>query len=200
MLKEIVIAFQSWREANRFIEKNKLWKWILISGIVYTALFVIGMYFFWRSADDAVTWASDQMRIETWLQRKRSGWLSFFFVMMGMMLRLILVLFYFSLFKYLILIIGSPVFAYLSEKTEAIIENKKHSLDWKELKKDAARSIRMALRNCLLQILYFAGLVLMSLLPLIGWITPIIAILIECYYYGFSMLDYSFARNKFTPQ
>jgi CysZ protein len=40
----------------------------------------------------------------------------------------------------------------------------------------------------------------MSLLPLIGWITPIIALLMECYYFGFSMLDYSFARSKFSRQ
>jgi CysZ protein len=163
-------------------------------------LFIAGMYFFWTSADEAVSWVSDKMQIESWLQQKRSGLLSFLFVMMRMMLMLILVLFYFSLFKYLILIIGSPLFAYLSEKTEAIIENKEHSFNWKELKKDTARSIRIALRNCFLQMLYFTGLVLMSLLPVIGWITPIIALLMECYYYGFSMLDYSFARSSFTPQ
>ena len=58
----------------------------------------------------------------------------------------------------------------------------------------------MAFRNCFLQLLYFAGLVLMSLVPLVGWITPVIALLMECYYYGFSMLDYSFARAGFTPQ
>ncbi len=117
-----------------------------------------------------------------------------------MMLRLVLVLFYFSLFKYIILIIGSPVFAYLSEKTEAIIDNKEYSFNWKELKNDAKRSIRMALRNCLGQTIYLVGLVLMSLLPLVVWITPVIALLMECYYFGFSMLDYSFARNAFTPQ
>lgn len=200
MLKEIVIAFQSWREANRFIQQHKLWKWILLPGVIYTILFIVGMYFFWSSADNAVSWISDKMRIENWLQQKRSGWLSFFFVMTGMMLRLTLVLFYFSLFKYLILIIGSPLFAYLSEKTEAIIENKEHSFNWKELKKDAGRSIRIAFRNCFLQMLYFVGLILMSLIPVVGWITPIIALLMECYYYGFSMLDYSFARTNFTPQ
>jgi CysZ protein len=200
LLKEIVIAFQSWREANRFIQEHRLWKWILAPGIIYTILFIVGMYFFWSSADEAVSWVSDKMRIESWLQKQRSGWLSFFFVMTGMMLRLILVLFYFSLFKYLILIIGSPLFAYLSEKTEAIIENKEHSFNWKELRKDTTRSIRMAFRNCFLQMLYFTGLVLMSLIPVIGWITPIIALLMECYYYGFSMLDYSFARSNFTPQ
>ncbi|MEY2639883.1 MAG: hypothetical protein RIR90_1365, partial [Bacteroidota bacterium] len=33
-------------------------------------------------------------------------------------------------------------------------------------------------------------------IPVIGWMTPILAILVECYYYGFSMLDYSMERHK----
>jgi len=37
------------------------------------------------------------------------------------------------------------------------------------------------------------------LIPAVGWITPVIALLMECYYFGFSMLDYSFARAGFTP-
>jgi len=157
------------------------------------------MYFFWQSSDNAVSWMSGKLRIESWLQKQRSEWLSFFFVMMGMMLRLILVLFYFSLFKYLTLIIGSPVFAYLSEKTEAIVNEKEHAFNWADLKRDAGRGINLALRNALWQSFYLAGLFLLSLIPLIGWITPIIALLVECYYFGFSMLDYSFARNGFTP-
>ena len=115
------------------------------------------------------------------------------------MLRLIMVLFYFSLFKYVILIIGSPVFAYLSEKTEAIIDNKEHTFNWPDLKKDAARGIRMALRNAAGNLFTWSGCFILSLFPLIGWITPMIALLMECYYYGFSMLDYSFARVEFTP-
>ncbi len=115
------------------------------------------------------------------------------------MLRLILVLFYFSLFKYLILIIGSPVFAYLSEKTEAIIEGKEHSFNWSELKKDCIRNSKLALRNCGWQSVYLIALILLSLVPVIGWITPVIALLMEGYYFGFSMLDYSYARVNITP-
>jgi CysZ protein len=157
------------------------------------------MFFFWQSSDMVVSWASRQLSIETWLQKERSEWLSFLFVMTGMMLRLIMVLFYFSLFKYMILIIGSPVFAYLSEKTEAIIENKEHSFNWPELKKDCVRSSKLALRNCGWQSVYLVALILLSLIPVVGWITPIIALLMECYYFGYSMLDYSFARNNFSP-
>ena len=199
MLKEIVIAIQSWSQAHRFIQTHKLFKWIIIPGIIYTLLFIVGMYFFWVSADNAVSWMSSRLDIEPWLQKERSEWLSFFFVMTGMMLRLVMVLFYFSLFKYLILIIGSPVFAYLSEKTEAIIDEKEHSFNWPDLKKDVSRSIRLALRNAIWQSVYLAGLFLLSLVPLIGWITPVIALLMEGYYFGFSMLDYSFARSEFTP-
>ena len=115
------------------------------------------------------------------------------------MLRLILVLFYFSFFKYIILIIGSPVFAYLSEKTEAIIEGKGYSFNWPVVKKDCIRSIKLDLRNCGWQSVYLIALILLSLVPVIGWITPVIALLMEGYYFGFSMLDYSFARINFTP-
>ncbi len=199
LLKEIVIAFQSWDEARRFIREHKFFKWIIGPGIIYTLLFIAGMFFFWKSSDAVVSWISNQLRIESWLQQERNEWLTFLFVMTGMMLRLILVLFYFSFFKYIILIIGSPVFAYLSEKTEAIIEGKEHSFNWQELKKDCFRNIKLALRNCGWQSIYLLALLILSLIPVVGWITPVIALLMECYYFGFSMLDYSFARSNLTP-
>lgn len=199
MLKEIVIAVQSWGEAHRFIQQHRLFRWIIIPGIIYTLLFILGMFLFWKSADSVWSWVSSQLQIEAWLQKERNQWLSFLFVMTGLMLRLVSVLFYFSLFKYLILIIGSPVFAYLSEKTEAIIEEKEHSFNWKELKKDAMRGIKLSLRNAGWQSIYLIALILLSLIPLVGWITPVIALLMECYYFGFSMLDYSFARVNFNP-
>ena len=198
MLKEIVIAVQSWGEAHRFIKEHRLFRWIIIPGIIYSLLFIAGMIFFWQSSDNVITWVSGKLGVESWLQKERSEWLSFFFVMTGMMMRLILVLFYFSLFKYFILIIGSPVFAYLSEKTEAILEGKEHSFNWSELKKDCTRNIGLSLRSCGWQIVYLIALVLLSLIPLAGWITPLIALLMECYYFGFSMLDYSLARSKFS--
>lgn len=199
MLKEIVIAIQSFSEAHRFIGKHKLFKWIIVPGIIYTILFIVGMYFFVQSSNNAVSWLSSQLRIEGWLQQERSPWLSYFFVMAGIMLRLILLLFYFSLFKYLILIIGSPVFAYLSEKTESIIEEKEYSFNWQQIKNDVFRGSGLALRNAAWQTFYSFWLVILSLFPLIGWITPLIALFVEFYYYGFAMLDYSLIRNKYSP-
>jgi CysZ protein len=198
LLKEIIIAIQSYFEAHDFIRKHRLWKWIVIPGILYMLLFVVGMYFFWQSSNDAVTWISQQIGLENWLQKQRNNWLSFLFVMAGLILRIVLVFFYFSLFKYLFLIIGSPVFAYLSEKTESILEGKDFPFELKQLLHDVARGIRLALRNTLWQSVYVVSLLLLSLFPVAGWITPVIALFVECYFYGASMLDYSLERHKLT--
>jgi CysZ protein len=157
------------------------------------------MYFFWQSSNDAVTWLSSRIGLENWLQKQRSEWLSFFFMMMGLILRLVLVFFYFSLFKFLFLILGSPVFAYISEKTESILEGRDFPFSFNQLMKDAWRGIKLALRNAVWQTIYIFSLLLLSLFPLVGWISPLIALLVECYYYGFSMLDYSCERNKLSP-
>jgi CysZ protein len=162
-------------------------------------LFVAGMFFFWESSDAAVTYLSRRMGIDRWLHQQKSGILSFFFLMGEIMVRLILVLFYFSLFKYLFLIVGSPLFAYLSEKTESIIEGKDYPFNFKQLLKDVVRGVKLALRNTLWQTVYTVSLLILSFFPVVGWITPMITLFIECYYYGFSMLDYSCERHKLSP-
>jgi len=199
LLKEIIIAIQSYFEAHQFIRKHRLWKWILIPGIIYAILFITGMYFFWHSSTEAVTLLTNKIGLKGWLQRQRSDLLYFLFMMSGLILQLILILFYFSLFKYLFLIIGSPVFAYLSEKTESVLEGKDVPFSFSQMLKDAGRGSVLAIRNTLWQSIYFISLLLLSFVPVIGWIAPLISLLIECYYYGFSMMDYSCERAKLSP-
>ena len=198
MLKEIVIAIQSWGQAHRFIIQHKLWKWVIIPGLIYTALFVTGMYFFGKSATAVIEYITHILHFGDWTQKLENSFIGFLFTFEGVILWLTLLLFYFSFFKYACLIIGSPVFAFLSRKTESIIEDNEHIRNWSGIRSEAARGIRVAIRNCGVQTLYLLGLILLSLIPVIGWVTPLIALVIECYYYGFSMLDYGFARNDYS--
>ncbi len=198
MLKEIIIAFQSYGEAHRFIVKNKLWKWIVIPGLIYTLLFLAGIYFFWVTSNTAIQFILLKSGVKGWLDKTNTGWLSFLFIFGQIMLHLVLLLFYFSLFKFLFLIIGSPVFAYLSEKTESIIEEKDFPFSIKQLLKDIVRGVRIALRNMVWQTVYLLSIFILSLIPVAGWVAPMIALFVECYYFGFSMLDYSSERNKLS--
>jgi CysZ protein len=196
LLKEIVIAIQSYFEAHRFIVANKLWKWIIIPGVIYAVLFGISMYFFGRSATAVIEYLTNATGLGNWIQKFQNSWIGFFFTLAGIILWLILMLFYFSLFKYIWLIVGSPVFAYLSEKTESIIEGKEFPFNFKQLLKDCWRGMKLALRNTIWQTIYLIFLLLLTLVPVVGWITPLIALFAECYYYGFSMIDYSCERHK----
>lgn len=200
MLKEIIIAVQSYYKAHYFIRKHKLWKWIITPGIIYTILFVISIYFFGKTANNFIEWLSFKTGLKTWLDEKGTGLLRFLFAFAGIILWLIQMLFYFSLFKYIWLITGSPVFAYLSEKTDSIIEDKEFEFNSKQFVKDILRGIRIAIRNSLWQSVYMISIIILSLIPVVGWLTPLLAVLVECYYYGFSMLDYSFERKKMDTE
>jgi CysZ protein len=199
LLKELVISIESYFKAHRFIKKHRLWKWILIPGLFYMIMFLAGMYVFWQSSDAAVTYLTGKLGLDKWVHRQSSGILSFFFVMGELMVRLVFIFFYFSLFKYLFLIIGSPVFAYLSEKTEAMIEGRDFPFSFVQLLNDVYRGIRLALRNTLWQTVFTLSILILSFFPVAGWVAPVIMLFIECYYYGFSMLDYSCERHHLSP-
>jgi CysZ protein len=200
MLKEIIIAFQSYVKAHQFITKHKLWKWILLPGVIYTILLCIGVYFFLESSNTAIDWLSRVIGINRFLLHARNPALNFLFLMGGMMVHLVLFFFYFSLFKYLFLIIGSPLFVYLSLQAEALINGKQLVF-----RPDAQffvhlrRATLLAVRNCLWQTVYIVCILILSFIPLAGWITPVISTFVECYYYGFSMCDYSCQRHNLSP-
>ncbi|MFT3683242.1 MAG: EI24 domain-containing protein [Ferruginibacter sp.] len=198
MFKEIIIAIQSYVEAHRFIVKHKLWHWILIPGLLYAILFGVGIYFFWISSDKAIHLFLEYSGLDKWVRNDAAGWLKVLFVFTSVLVNILMLLLYFSLFKYLFLIIGSPIFAYLSEKTEATIEGKEFPFNFKQLLHDIARGVKLALRNTLWQTVYTVSILILSFIPLVGWFTPFLALLIECYYFGFSMLDYSCERHKLS--
>jgi CysZ protein len=136
--------------------------------------------------------------IKDWMEGMHNSWLNWLLIFSQIMLQLVALLFYFSLFKYLFLIIGSPVFAYLSEKTESIMEGREFPFSFTQLLKDIVRGIKIALRNMLWQTVYTISIFILAFIPVVGWITPLIALLVECYYLGFSMLDYSSERHKLS--
>jgi CysZ protein len=195
LLKELIISFQSYYQAHVFIRRHKLWKWIIIPGILYAILFSAGLWFFIGSSTDAIGYLSGLLGIPHWLDKMQSGWLNFFVLFDGVILKLLLLLFYFSLFKYLILVLGSPLFSYLSEKTEAIMEGTDYHVNIASIRKDMVRGIGQASRNIGWQTVYTFTLLLLSFIPVVGWITPLVAFFVECYFFGFSMLDYSCARH-----
>ena len=198
MLKDIIIAIQAYLDAHRFIIKYRLWKWIYIPGILYAILFCAGIYLFLISSAHAIDYFFSITGLKNWMNTIGSGWLKFLFIFGQVILQLVLLLFYFSLFKFLFLIVASPLLAYLSEKTAAIMEGRDYPFSLAQLLQDILRGIKLSLRNALWQTVYIVSILILTFIPLVGWFTPLIALIIECYYLGFAMLDYSCERNKLS--
>ena len=197
MLKEIIISIAAYGRAHAIIRNHKLWKWILLPGLLYMLLYIGGLYVFFITLRSVV---SERiivgLGISQWLERYDSGLMSFLFSFTGLVVWLVGALFYFSLFKYIWLILGSPIFSWLSEKTESLVTGKAYEFSIKQWLMDMGRGVKMALRNLLWQSVYLVALLLLSLIPIAGWAVPFLALLIEAYYFGFSMLDYSFERKR----
>ena len=198
MLKEIITAIQAYFQAHQFIVKHRLWRWIVIPGLIYSILFCLGIYLFWISSSSAIEFFLLKTGVKNWMDKMQDSWFRFLFIFGQIILHLVLLLLYFSLFKYIFLILGSPLFAYLSEKIESSIEGKDFPFSIKQLLKDILRGVKLAFRNMLWQTVYTLSIFILSFIPVIGWVTPMMALFIECYYLGFSMLDYSCERNKLS--
>lgn len=199
MLKEIIISIQAYFQAHRFIIRHRLWKWILIPGLIYAAMFFIGILLFRNTIGSFLNYTLSHSGIKAWLQSfTDKGIFSFIFIIIELAVTIILFYFYFSVFKYVFLIIGSPLFAYLSEKTQAIIEEKEYPFQFSQFVKDILRGIKLAIRNLAWQSVYSFGIFLLALIPVVGLATVVLAFFVECYYLGFSMLDYSCERNKLS--
>lgn len=198
--RELLAAVQAYGKAHQFIKQHRLWKWILVPGILYCILFMAGSYFVWRYSGNFVEYLFNLLPVKQWIIDTESSWISFLFILLAFSIRIMFLLLYFSYYKYLFLMLGAPLFAYLSEKTEALLEKREFPFSTQQFLKDMIRGIRLSLRNMLYQTMYILLLLVLSFIPVAGWITPLFAFFIECYFYGFSMMDYSCERHQMNTK
>jgi len=104
-----------------------------------------------------------------------------------------------TLVKYLTLILLSPMLSRLSEVLESKISGKKFDFSFRQFLKDVARGTSVTLRNMVFEYLFIiTGFIICFVFPPAVFIVTPILFFISCYYYGFTMMDYSCERHKMT--
>jgi CysZ protein len=196
LLKELILAIRAYFSAHRFIVQHKLWKWMIVPGILYAYLFVLGMNYFSQSSSFFIESIILKTGLKSWVDTLNNDLIGFFITMGSFWLWFTLLLFYFALFKYLFLILFAPFFAYLHLRIDAIKNEIVFVFNSKAYRKLIARALLLNVTNLLWQTVYLIPIVIICTLPIIGWFTPIFTILIECYFLGAAMLDYSLASEN----
>lgn len=199
MLKEIIIAIQSYFKAHALLRQRKNYTRLVFIGIVYAIIFSFTLYLFYQSSTSFTNIILQQTNIKSWLH-SNNDFLTFLFAISVLMLHWVVLVYYFSLIQYMILIFCSPVFSYLSIKTNDLESENISKITVTDILKLSKRGSRVAIENLLWQSLFFIVFLVLSIVPFVGWVMPLIAIFTACYYYGFSMMDYSAYHKKLTIQ
>jgi CysZ protein len=195
-INQVYLGVSTYKEAHRLIFKHKLWWYILAPGIINCILFLLT--FAWLNAL-AKTWATALLSnanewMPTWLSLQSDivTWL------IALVIKLGFLIVYLSVYKYVILILMSPLLALLSERVERIITGKVSQFNLQQFIADVVRGMLLAMRNFLIEITLLAILFVCSFIPLLQLASPVLAFYISSYYYGFSMLDYSNERRQYS--
>ena len=195
MLKEIILSIKAFFNATHLLTAKKQYKWFLVTGILYASLFGLGLYFYFATANTITHTILTKTYLKTWLQSNGTV-VSFYFIITLIMLQLVLVIYYFSVLKYAIFIIASPLFAYTSSKTYAFLTKEMEHKSTIKMLPFCKYIISIALQNMVWQTLHFLLYIILCFVPIFGCIVPLVAIITECYYYGYGTTSMAFYVHK----
>jgi CysZ protein len=190
--RQISEGMSAYGDAHRFIIRHKLWGYLIVPGLIHIAL-IIGVIALAFYAGDAIAaWVLDFFTVESTILNFLIG------LFVGLLIKLAILYLYALFYKYLVLIIMSPVLALLSEKVDNILTGRDYPFDLKQLMKDVARGIAIALRNLGVEVLFMIGFYILSFIPLVNLVSMVVMFFVQSYFTGFSMLDYSNERHKLS--
>ncbi len=194
-------GFRCFFKAIPFIFKNKLWWTFAIPLIINIILYIAGFSFIDFIGDLA------DSKIDEWLTiTSDSKFMQALPGILGGFAKVMLQVIFFFVFAYfsgyILLIILSPLFAWLSEKTDNIINKNDYPFEFSQLIKDIWRGILIAIRNLFYEIGITILIIVATFIPIIGQVlSPVSFIfyfIISSYFYGFSFMDYTNERKRIS--
>ncbi|MEM9822011.1 MAG: EI24 domain-containing protein [Bacteroidota bacterium] len=190
MITEFFAGIKSYFNAFHLISKLRLWKFVLVPGIISVflgiALFTVVKlmatpFGHWLVSWYPFSWGQDALfNIAFWIG-------VVFIVALGLVI-----------YKHLVMIVSAPFMSPLSERIEqhlAGVERPFSGFSLTRALKDLGRGLYISLRNLIREVLFIAPLLVLSLIPGLGFIPAILIFLIQAYYAGFGNMDYTLERH-----
>ncbi len=206
-VKDLSIGISGFTRAFGFAMRNRLW-WLFLAPVALWLLFASGILWASHAVVEQVSgWVAAHLDISipaedrsglagVWDDAK--GWFNSTRDLLVLGAVKLALWFLFGLVgKYLVLIVLSPLLAYASERAEEIVTGRTFPFRLGQLVKDIGRGILMAFRNGLLET--FINVLIWSATFFIAPLAPVSAIvlwLVSSWFYGFSMFDYIFERQR----
>jgi len=192
-MRQIVNDFrdgiEAYSEAYRLIKSMRLWGYVLLPGVL-SILFGSGIFFLaWHYSGGIGDFIKNNYPFDFGENQfaavaQYAGWI------------IIAALAYVS-YKYVILILVAPFMSPLSEKIEAHLQGRKSNARFNPIRagKELWRGLRVSLRNLFRELIYTGILILLGLIPLIGFLSAPAIFMVQAYFVGFGNMDYTLERH-----
>lgn len=195
---DISKGFRSHARAIEFISRHGLWYYFIFPLVLAVLLWTAGFFSIINLTNSLVEQGKHQLGIDH-LQGDALGWLAASIVkVVEILLDIVLVLVFSSYLKYMVLIFCSPVLALLSERIEEIITGKKFPFKMGVFVHDAFRGMAVSFRNLALETVIIIACMFVAWIPVVNWLTIPFLFLTEWYFMGFSMMDYTYERQRLS--
>ena len=197
-IKQITTGINTYKEAHAFIKQHSFFSYFIIPIIFNFLLFLYFTGLIWHYSNIIADQLFFYFDIQSLLSQQFNFIQSIIKFILLVFINVIGLVIYLLVFKSLILIIMAPVLTIVSEKVDTIVTGNIYNFSLKDFVKDIYRSIRLSIKNITKEIFLSILILIFSLLPIIGFIGPILLFTMQSYFYGFSMLDYSLERKKIS--
>jgi len=197
--KQIGIGFKGYFKALELLFSKGFMKFMLFPLLINIAIFWFGMSqisdLSTLARESFINWI-DIANAEFWGASFLQGALS------GVITVLVYIIFFiaFALFGgYVIIIIMSPLFSIISEKTEKLITDGEidYPFELKQFIKDIIRGVGIALRNVIFELGILVLVFIFGLIfSFLSWLGAIFMFFISAYFFGFSYMDYTNERDQ----
>jgi len=188
--KELGLGIGHYALAIRFIKEHHLWYWMVIPCILNLCAFVLVGVVSYVYTGDLLNYTLTSIGIEG-----DSWWTVTLQFIISFIARVIIVLLYLKLFRYIVLIFFAPMLAFISDKIQEISTGRKKPFTIGQFTTDVIRGITIAIKNLFMEVVLTSCILLISVtVPILAIVAPFIIYAVESYYFGFAMLDY---RNEF---
>ena len=198
VFKGFGIGLKAYGKAIELIFSKGLWWYFLFPLLLNLIIFLGGIYGIGTLANYVEEYLSSLVNLDQatfwgaiYLKKIMSGFMWLFF-------KFIFFIVFATFGGYIVIIILSPVFALLSEKTEEILTGNHYPFDGDQLMRDIVRGVVIALRNMIIEFGYIIVFFIVGFIPLIGQFAAVILFLISAYFYGFAFIDYTNERRRLT--
>ncbi len=187
--EQLFLAYKSYGQAFRTLDNKRLWS-ILILPSILSLLIAVGVGILaWTTSDDILLYVNGKFLVREF----DSAVGNLFHIIATLAIRGLTFFLYLKLYRYLILILLSPVFVNISNIFHRLVSGEDHKMNIWAYCFCSFRGIKFAMRNFVLEIIVTVLLTLLAII--IFWIFPLIPILIfiaESYFFSMVLMDYAF--------